>query len=73
MFRKSTTTKIYDIFKVWIYITFFCCLLVKGYKNIGSIEIIFLLTYIINNQLRFFILPEENTSHSAVTNICKYC
>ncbi|GAA0123497.1 sensor histidine kinase [Clostridium faecium] len=60
MFRKVQQQK-YMIFLRYGYILLFLLSFGKGYKNIGSIEIIFLLTYIINNQLRFFILPEENT------------
>lgn len=60
MFRKVQQQK-YMIFLRYGYILLFLLSFGKEYKNIGSLEIIFLLTYIINNQLRYFILPEGNT------------
>lgn len=59
MFRKVQQQK-YMIFLRYGYILLFLLSFGKEYKNIGSLEIIFLLTYIINNQLRYFILPKEN-------------
>lgn len=60
MFRKVQQQK-YMIFLRYGYILLFLLSFGKEYKNIGSLEIIILLTYIINNQLRYFILPEKNT------------
>ncbi|HAG43528.1 MAG TPA: sensor histidine kinase [Clostridium sp.] len=59
MFRKVQQQK-YMIFLRYGYILLFLLHFGKEYKNIDSIEIIILLTYIINNQLRYFILPKEN-------------
>ncbi|WP_291583799.1 sensor histidine kinase [Clostridium sp. UBA6640] len=59
MFRKVQQQK-YMIFLRYGYILLFLLSFGKEYKNIGSLEVIIFLTYIINNQLRYFILPEEN-------------
>lgn len=58
MIKKVEQQK-YMIFLRYGYMALFLLSLSREYKNIGSIEIVILLIYIINNQLRYFILPRE--------------
>lgn len=50
----------YMVFLRYGYILFFIISFAKEYEKIGLLEIVFLLAYIINNQIRYFIFPKKD-------------